>query len=315
MTHLPPADATLPQKVVVSSFPNAKALPLWLGIEAGFFARAGLDLTLDLTPGSTRQRAALLRGDIHIAQAAVDNALQLIGDGHDVVIVMGGEAGMNEFIVQRDVRSFADFAGRNLVVDAIDAGYALQARQLLARAGLRMGVDYNVCCVGNAGLRLQSLLGDPANAGAILNPPFSAQARLHGLHSLGSLTTLLGPYQAGGGFVRRDWAQRNAAQIEAYITGYVEALRWLRQASNRRDATALLQRRLALTPELAAATLDELLDPHSGFATDAKLDAVGLANVLSTRTQAGESHRRLRDAGGFVDESFYERAMLALNQP
>ena len=157
--------------VAVSAFPNAKALPLWAGEELGVFAHFGLALSLDLTPGSDAQREKLVDGRIQIAQAAVDNGLQLIVEGEDVLIAMGGESGMNDLIVQADVASFEGFRGRGLVVDAPNTAYALLARKLLSGAGLTAGEDYEIRPIGNASKRLKAMLEDPTNAGAVMNPP------------------------------------------------------------------------------------------------------------------------------------------------
>ncbi len=67
-------------RVVVSTFPNAKALPLWAGVEHNLFAEHGLDFVLHETGSSKEQRTCLAAGEINIVQAAVDNAL-----GHDQV--------------------------------------------------------------------------------------------------------------------------------------------------------------------------------------------------------------------------------------
>ena len=60
--------------LAVSSFPNAKALPLWLGAENGVFERHGLKLSIDETVSSDAQREKLATGKIDIVQSAVDNA-------------------------------------------------------------------------------------------------------------------------------------------------------------------------------------------------------------------------------------------------
>jgi ABC-type nitrate/sulfonate/bicarbonate transport system substrate-binding protein len=179
--------------LAVSAFPNAKAAPLWAGVEAGIFHRHGLTLTIDETRNSTEQRAKLASGEIDIVQSAVDNALAMILAGHDVIIVMGGESGMNDFIARADIRSFADFRGRTIVVDAPNTAYALQARKLLARAGLKLDVDYSIKPIGNASMRLRALLESDAYAGAVMNPPFSSEALLAGMKSLGRMVDLLGP--------------------------------------------------------------------------------------------------------------------------
>ena len=74
----------------------------------------------------------------------------------DVIIVTGGDSGMNEFFVQPYVRSFADLKGRILVVDA-DTAYALLAKKILAKHGLEAGKDYTVKPVGRGELRLKAM--------------------------------------------------------------------------------------------------------------------------------------------------------------
>ena len=298
--------------LTVSSFPNAKALPLWAGYETGLFHNFGLDLVIDETPSSKVQREKLVSGEIQIAQAAVDNALALIKADHDVIIVMGGEGGMNDFIVQDDIHTFADMRGRILVVDSPDTAYALQARRLLARAGLKDGVDYTLQPVGNARLRLKAMIGDRRYGGAVMNPPFSSEAQLRGMRSLGSLTALLGPYQAGGAFVMRRWAAASANLLGNYIKAYVVALRWIADPANRPKAVGLLVDRLHLAPEVAEVAYGQLVDPTSGFARDAKLDMIGIDNMLATRAATEGTGGARLDPGRFIDLSYYATAMREL---
>jgi len=298
--------------LVVSAFPNAKALPLWAGQALDVFERFGLALTIDLTPGSDIQRAKLLDGRIHIAQAAVDNALQLIVEGHDVIIAMGGESGMNDFMVQADVNGFADLRGRALVVDAPNTAYALLARKILAGAGLEAGVDYEIKPIGNASMRLKAMLEDPFNAGGVMNPPFSSEAKLRGMKSLGRLTDLLGPYQAGGAFLLRRFAETNGATLENYIKAYVTCLRWTLDPANRAAGVDLLMRRLDLTRDVASATHDQLVEPGFGFQGDAKLDMEGVRNMLATRAQTQGHSPQLEKVSTYMDESYYHRALATL---
>ncbi len=298
--------------LAVSSFPNAKALPLWAGDENGIFERFGLQLSIDLTPSSAAQREKLVDGRIDIAQSAVDNALQLVVEGHDVVIVMGGESGMNDFMVQADVQGYADFRGRSLVVDAPNTAYALQARKLLASAGLNAGEHYQIKPIGNAGMRFKAMVEDKSNAGAVMNPPFSAEAELRGMKSLGRLTDLLGPYQAGGAFLLRDWANKHPERLESYIKAYVASLRWTVDPANKSKAIEILTRKLQLSSSVAQAAYAQLADPGFGFTPEAKLNATGLDNMLATRAQTEGKSARLDNRASYIDESFYLRALAAL---
>ena len=130
------ADAT----IRVNTFPNAKALPVYVGIAKGFFAKYGLTVEVEHTESSQSQRDGLAAGRFQIAQAALDNAVAMIEVAkRDVVIVSGGDSGMNEFFVQPGIASFADLKGKTIVVDAPDTAYALQAKKLLLRNGLKRG--------------------------------------------------------------------------------------------------------------------------------------------------------------------------------
>src|SRR5436190_5464415 len=103
----------------VNTFPNAKALPFYAGVEKGIFARHGIDARVAFTENSEKQRAGLAAGAFEIAHSAVDNAVAMVEDArHDVVIVTGGDNGMNEFYAQPYVKSLADLRGRTVVVDA-----------------------------------------------------------------------------------------------------------------------------------------------------------------------------------------------------
>jgi ABC-type nitrate/sulfonate/bicarbonate transport system substrate-binding protein len=301
--------------VLVSAFPNAKALPIYIAQEHGLFSKRGIDVQLNETEASKAQREGLASGRIQIVQSAIDNGLALIVAGHDIVVVMGGEGGMNDFIVQPEINTLEDLRGRRLVVDSPDTAYALLARKMLKAAGLDYGIDYDMRPVGNGSHRLAAMLRDKENAGAVLNPPFTAQAKAAGLKSLGRLVDHLGPYQAGGAFVHRHWAQDNSAALEAYIAGYIEALRWMRDPANFARQEAMLVKRLRLAPDIAAATLQEMLEPDFGFMTDAKLDMGGMTAVLETRAETEGQDPRLSKMTGFIDESWYERALASLGTP
>src|SRR6266852_5375779 len=235
------ADAAEVITIRVNTFPNAKALPVHVGIAKGLFAKYGLAVELENTESSQSQRAGLAAGRFQIAHAALDNAVAMIEVAkRDVVIVSGGDSGMNEFFVQPEISSFADLRGKTIVVDAPDTAYALQAKKLLLQHGLREGADYTVKQVGAGVFRYKAMIEDKANAAGILNLPFTVEAAERGLKSLGGLVDLLGPYQAAGAFVMRAWAHDNGEALERYLAAYVQAVRWIRDRNNRTEAVDLL---------------------------------------------------------------------------
>jgi len=306
-----PARAAEAAKIRINTFPNAKALPVHAGLAKGLFAKYGLAIELESTASSQSQRDGLAAGRFEIAHGALDNAVAMIEvAGRDVVIVAGGDSGMNEFFVQPGIATFADLKGKTVVVDSPDTAYALQAKKLLLQHGLRAGADYTMKEVGAVALRYQAMIADRSNAAGILNLPFTVEAQARGLRSLGGLVVLLGPYQAVGAFAMRSWARDNADALERYLAAYVEALRWVRDRGNRAEAVALLIDKLKLDRAIAERTYDLLVIPASGFTPDARFDVEGFKNMLALRaeierrpdTEAAPPER-------YVDLHYYDAAL------
>jgi ABC-type nitrate/sulfonate/bicarbonate transport system substrate-binding protein len=305
-----PARAQEPMLIRVNTFPNAKALPLHAGIATGIFARRGFTIELHLTESSNSQREGLAAGRFDIVHSAVDNALALIEVAkQDVVIVTGGDSGMNEFFVQPEIGRFEDLRGRMLVVDAPDTAYALQAKKILLQHGLKEG-DYTVKPVGAGVFRLKAMAESKDNTAAILNLPFTVQAEAIGLKSLGRTTDMLGPYQAGSTFLLRAFARAHGEALERYIAAYVESLRYVRDRANRATNVALLIDKLKVSQQEAERTYDLLLDPDFGFTPDARFSHDGFKAMLALRE---ELQRRPGDAvvdpGRYIDLGYYQRAM------
>jgi len=299
----------------VNAFPNAKALPLHAGVARGIFAARGLALKLSFTENSSKQREGLGAGEFDVVHSAVDNAVAMVEVGKkDVVIVTGGDSGMNEFFVQPYVRSLADLRGRKLVVDAPDTAYAILAKKILLKHGLKDGADYEVVPVGRGELRLKAMAQNRDYAAAVLNLPFTIQAEQLGMKSLGSTVDMLGPYQANGAFALRAWASANGPLLERYITAYVESLRWVRRPENRDGCVAILAETLKISRDVAARTYRLLVDPTRGFTPDTAFDMEGFRNMLALRAEIETGGSAAPPSEKYVDLSYYRHAMGALDK-
>ncbi len=298
----------------VNVFNTSSNLPLLAAQQQGFFARHGLVVEVENTPNSDEQRAGLAAGRFDIAHAAVDNAVAMVEAAkEDVVIVLGGDAGMNDFMVRPEIRSFDDLRGKLLAVDAPRTAYALAARKILKDRGLIEPRDYGIKLAGGTGQRAAAMLADPALAAAMINPPFSFTLRAQGLHSLGGQHDLLGPYQATGGFVMRAWASLNADKLARYIAAYIEGQRHVMNPANRAAMQALLSEKFKLDAEAASATLGALLAPGAGLAPDAQLNIEGFRAVLAIRAELEGTWGGTAPAPhGYLDLSHYDRALALL---
>ncbi len=79
-------------------------------------------LECQATPDSEALRAGLATGRFEFAHAAVDNAVAMAEmAGADVVIVLGGDSGMNELVAQPAIRTVADLRGKTVIERALAA--------------------------------------------------------------------------------------------------------------------------------------------------------------------------------------------------
>lgn len=295
----------------VNVFNTSSNLPLLAAQAAGYFARRGLTIEIQNTPNSDEQRAGLAAGSFEIAHAAVDNAVAMVESaGEDVVIVLGGDAGMNEFMVRAEIDSIEDVRGKVLAVDAPNTAYALVAKKILKANGLLENRDYTVRLAGGTGPRSAAMVSDPQLAAGMINPPFAFTVLDKGLKSLGNQFSFLGPYQATGAFVRRQWGLANADVLERYLAAYIEGQRHVMNPANRADMIGLLTSSFKLATPVAEGTYEALVAPGSGLAPDARLNMEGFKAVLAIRAEMeGMWGGTPPEPEKYLDLSFCERAL------
>src|SRR5258707_7859853 len=312
-----PITAAAQTAVKVKMFPGAQALPVIAAASQGIFERHGLKVEILFTVNSQEQRDGLAKGEFQVAQGGGDNGVAMVERAkEDVVIVTGGDSSMNEFFVQPDIQSYKDLKGHTLLVDAPDTAYALQLKKILLMNGLKEGADYRIHPIGGTGLRLKGMRENKDYKAAMLNPPFSVDAKAAGLKSMGTAVALIGPYQASGTFVLRKWGVANRDTLERYIAGVIEGTRWAVSPSNKDAAIRILSERLKVTPEVAARTWELMADPKFGLAPDGRFNVEGFKNVLALRAEIeGDWGGKPPAAERYYDLSYYDGALKKLRRP
>ncbi len=292
----------------ITVFPGAQNLALWVAQEKGFFREQGLDINVTLTMNSDDLRNGLINGKFQIAHSAVDNSVAIVVQtGSPSVILMGGDSSMNELFVQPNIKTMQDMRGKKLLVDAPNTAYALQAIRALSLAGVK-DTEFSLKIVGRTGLRLEEMLKNPQDSGAsTLNPPFSFEAKKAGLHSLGRLVDLVGPYQGQGMFALKPWVNGHEATIEKYITAWVKAVRFGLDPMNKTEVMSILQKNMKQPQDIVEASYQTLTTSGFGLDKDAKFSEAGFKNLLDIRA-AFEKAKPL-DPTPLVDLRYYQKAL------
>jgi ABC-type nitrate/sulfonate/bicarbonate transport system substrate-binding protein len=297
-------------------FPGGFNLPLWTAMERGFLRARGIEIDLTYTVNSVQQLAGLIDGTWDIGLTGFDNIVAYQeGQGEaeikvapDLFSFMGGDNAFLRLVVQGDIKSYADLKGQTLSVDAMTTGFAFVLRKMVALNGLREDeVSYE-----RAGGMLQRFeaLKERKHAGTLLGTPFEFLGEKLGMRTLQSASDVLRHYQGVCGAARRSWARENAGVLTDFIRGYLEALAWLFDRSNKQAACELLMAKVPnMSADLAAQTYDVLLADSGGFDRRARLDAEGIATALKLRSEYGRPQKTLTDLARYSDTTYYDAAL------
>ena len=308
-------NAQTPQSLSVIAFPGTGNWPIRLAQDKGYFAQTGLEVILTPTPSSVFQITKFAQGDFDIAMTAVDNMIAYMeGQGEvplrqlpDFVVFMGGGPSIPSLATVPEVTDYRDLKGKTLAVDAITTGYAFVLFDLLQRHGVTRA-DYNVQSLGGTTARWQAMQERKA-AATILTSPFDLMAARDGFHVLEYAKDVYGHYEQSVATTRRSWAAGNGPKLIAFVKGYVAAVEWLRNPSNREEAITTIGKYFPQVPsDLAPALYENFVGPR-GLAAKAQIDMAGVRKVLELRNEYGDPKKSLTDPTRYYDPQYYEAAM------
>jgi len=312
------ASVALREPLKLIAFPGAPNLPIYAAMAQRYFERAGLDLAIETTPGSSSQIERLLAGEFDVAATAFDNVVAYQeGQGAmplartpDFRVLMGATRIELSLVVAPDVRGYADLRGKTLALDALATGFAFVLYHMLERAGLSLS-ECKLAAVGATPQRWEAVREGRA-AGTLTIEPFTSVAAAQGFRVLETSNDCFAQYQGGIFMASQRWAAAHPQRIEAFIRGYLDGLAWTLDPLNRDAATALLLERMpAIKPGVAPAVMHKLVDPMTGLTPAGRVDREGMRTVLALRSRYGEPQRQLEDIDRYLDLSYYAKVLPA----
>jgi ABC-type nitrate/sulfonate/bicarbonate transport system substrate-binding protein len=277
----------------------------------GFFAAAGLDVEVMVTPNSTDQMRGLGQGSWQIVSTAFDNVLgwsgrlsaeAQAGEGAEIVAIAQVAQGVVlPVYVRPEIKTWEDLRSKPLAVDAVDTAYALVLRRVLLAHGLEMERgDYRLIAKGTTEYRLDSMIQGETFAG-VLNAPWDAKAAAAGMVRFADHREVLPDYPGGVFAVARKWAMENRELVLRYLRVWNDALRWAHEEMNRGEALKLIASEEKLDEKGAGRKLAQL--PASG-----NLNLTGLQSVLGLRVQFNLTPPMGTKLSAYYDEAFYRAA-------
>jgi len=108
------------------------------GLQAGFFARAGIDLEVRTVFGGPEMAAAVESGEVHVGEVGTPPGLTAIGAGRRIRIVGSAlDRGLAMFLIARpDIQTWDDFRGKTVAALSKGSCGYWYLRDILAQHGV-----------------------------------------------------------------------------------------------------------------------------------------------------------------------------------
>lgn len=140
--------------------------------ERGFYQKHGLDVELIFIPSSTTNIAALIAGDVQIANGVASNVASMAVGG--VTLMMPAcflSTLAYDFVVNEAVKTPADLRGKNIGISRVGSASDVAAQVFLRALGLEPNKDVAILQVGGATERAAAfnsgrISGFPSSPGA-----------------------------------------------------------------------------------------------------------------------------------------------------
>lgn len=304
-------------KVNIVTFAGATNLPVWIALDRGLFAKEGLEVTHDITRGSTPAMRGLMDGKYQFASSALDNSIAIaegLGDvkfdNFDVAAILGIHSGMNKIVGRPEIKRYEDIRGKAIASDALTSGYGLVLVKILAAHGLVPNKDFTALAVGSTPNRIAAMREGKAVAGVIA-PPSHFSLLKDGYNLLGDATEAIGAYQGSAFIVRRSWAKANEATVLGFLRAQIAATDMA--FADKAGSLAIMRKHVKNVSDAdLEATYNEMVTSKGGLNRRGAMNMDGVRMLLTLRNELSGSSRKLTDPNKYLDLTYYQKALSSL---
>ena len=181
-------------------------MPVWIGVEKGFFRQENIDLAVELHEGVDEVTNRLVDGRVQLAFGITEHVILDSESGGQTEII-GGNVNRLPFslIAGKQIRGFEDMRGKVVGVSSLAAGSSSLVLRLFEAHGLHHPADYRLVAVGPILARWAMLQSGDIDAG-LQGAPLNYIATDAGYQTLAEPRTQFPDFQFTSLHVVSGWA-------------------------------------------------------------------------------------------------------------
>jgi ABC-type nitrate/sulfonate/bicarbonate transport system substrate-binding protein len=307
--HCEWAGAQAAKLVVAYASPAATFCPGWIAKTEGIFSKYGLDVEMVLMQGASMYMPALASGNIQVLYGGGTAVSRSIATGGFNLTVIATETRYVplRLMVHPAIQSAAQLKGKKL--GAGQAGLDEYATILyLEKIGLVPNKDVQLVYLAGGVPSRAAAMKQGLIDGVAVNPPNEYELEKAGYRELANFLDLKMPYAGVPHTLTRAFRDKNRKVVEDYMTGVIEGMQIFR--TNREKAyKAIFELTRQKDPVLLERTYDSYMRQYDAiggvpFPWEAGIESM----ITGFHERFNPQGIRNRDAKGFVDPSFVQRA-------
>lgn len=196
-------------------------------LDTGLFKKHGLDVDLVFISGAPVVNAALLSGEVALAQGGPAPAIQTNLKGAGTYIVLGNT---NRFpyqlVAAASIRQISDLKGKRFGIARMGAADQTATLLVLPRFGIQPEKDMNLIAVGAVPSRFAALVSGSI-AATLLIPPETTKAKELGFRVLANFMDIDVDFQQNAIYSTRSFIERRADTLRRFVMAYSEGIHFI----------------------------------------------------------------------------------------
>ena len=257
--------------------------------QLGYFDEQGLDMQILDEPSGVSAEDAMLANQVNGTVGFYDHNIDLQGKGKktEAVVIFDWVPGEAELISSKladQIKSPADFKGRNLGVTSIGSSTYFLSLYFSVKNGLKVE-DVHPIAVGAGNTFIAAMQKGSIDAGMTTEPTISRMLKTGEAKILIDMRTAEGTKAAVGGtypaaclYMQTDWVNSHKDAVQKLANAFVKALKWIHTHSAEEVAAQM-------PPDFYAGDKDLYVTAMKGsmdmFSPDGTMPADGPQTVLN----------------------------------
>lgn len=291
-------------------------VPFWAACDKGWYADAGLDVTVLDIGGIDGVTRLLKSGELEVGIGSPEHVIHDVEAGGPLRMVGGNVNRLTHSIIaQPEIKSLRDLRGKVIGVSALSGGTSSLFMDILEKAaGLKYPGDYTMIEAGPVPPRHHKLMSREIDA-CMQTDPHNYLAEDAGLSNLGPVVDWIPYFQFTSINVRQDWADQNRPNLVRFLEVSIKASQWMFE--DKEGAIALAMEKMGIKEEYARRAWDDHVD-IGAVPPDLHLNDKSIQTAIEMmRRDRSAKHGIAGDApsSNYIDISFLREAQRLAGVP